>query len=451
MTHTVLMHKLNNMRSYSGILILLVLTYSSSIYGQDKVELDQVIALALKKNYDILLTRNDSATAAVDYDLSYGAFLPQVNASAERIWNNNNSRQGFQDGSKTNLHPINNNLAASVNLDWTLFDGLKMFATRERLKELYSLGSLTVKEQVTETVASIITNYYDVVRQKQQLRAIQEQISINEERVKLADKRFSVGLGAKPELLQAQVDLNAQKAARLQQITLIAQLKEQLNQLTGMQLPSVYEVADSIPINVTLNLGDLNNNLEQTNPTLLIAQKNISIAELVWKERKAERFPIIGFTSSYNFSRQINGAVARPAVQPLSIRNSGFNYGLAATIPILNNLTTKRNISVARLGVKYQELFYENQRTLINVQLSNAYKNYEYQKQALQLEEENIRLAKENVNIALERFRLGVSTNLELREAQISLEEGNNRLIAARYNAKVAETELLRIKGDLVK
>ena len=67
------------------------------------------------------------------------------------------------------------------------------------------------------------------------------------------------------------------------------------------------------------------------------------------------------------------------------------------------------------------------------------------------MEETNISLAKENVFIAYERYKLGVTTFLELREAQKSLEDAYNRLIAARYETKLAEIELLRLKGDLVK
>ena len=83
--------------------------------------------------------------------------------------------------------------------------------------------------------------------------------------------------------------------------------------------------------------------------------------------------------------------------------------------------------------------------------ITNAFKDYELQKKTLALEEENILLAKENVFISLERLRLGISTYLELRETQKSLELAYDRLIAARYNTKLAETELLRLKGDLVK
>jgi outer membrane protein TolC len=110
-----------------------------------------------------------------------------------------------------------------------------------------------------------------------------------------------------------------------------------------------------------------------------------------------------------------------------------------------------RNIQQTELDIQYLSLVYENNRIQIDAAVNNSFRDYQYQMQALSLEEENIELAKENVTIALERFRQGVSTYLELREAQKSLEDAYNRLIAARYNAKLAETELLRLRGEIVR
>jgi outer membrane protein TolC len=93
----------------------------------------------------------------------------------------------------------------------------------------------------------------------------------------------------------------------------------------------------------------------------------------------------------------------------------------------------------------------ENARLQLDLGVYQAFKTYQFQKQALDLEEANIQLAKDNVFIAFERYRLGVSTYLELRDAQQSLETAYNRLIDARYNTKVAETELLRLRGDLIR
>lgn len=439
------------MRFFSKKIFAVLVLCCNMASGQDFLTVDDAISSALKNNYDIETVRIDSSSYAIDNQYALAAFLPAVNGTASRVFNSNNQNQKLSDGSIRERDGIkSNNLVATVNLNWRVFDGLRMFATKAKLAEFMKLGEIAVKQQVVTSVAAVINNYYNIVRQKQQLRAIEEQISINDERVKLADKKFSVGLGAKPELLQAKVDLNAQRAAQLNQQTLITQLKEQLNQLIGFPTTKSYEVADSIPFNTGLELGTIRNDLEINNPTLLLAKKNIDISKLVLKENKADLLPVVSLNSAYNFTR-VNNAEVINTFTPLFNQNRGLNYGLSVTVPILNNFNTRRLIKQSQLDIRLQEVIYSNQLSQLDVQVNNAFKNYELYKKLLKLEEENILLAKENVNIALERFRLGISTNLELREAQISLEQGYDRLIAARYNTKVAETELLRLHGNIVK
>lgn len=433
----------------SIVFCLLLGTISFTARAQQVLTVEMAVDMALRNNYDIRLARNDSASFALDNDYAWAAFLPTLNGTATKVWNTNAQKQELANGQKRDTSGLRSgNIQASLNLNLTLFDGFKMFATRERIAELEKLGTLNLRSQIVNTTAAVISNYYNIVRQKQMLKAILEQKSISEERVKLADKKLSVGLGAKPELLQAKVDLNALTASQNQQNTLIEQLKEQLNQLIGFdQNATMYDVQDSIPINYDLTLEDIRNNLENQNPELLIARKNIDIARLIYKERTGDRYPVISFNSAYNFNRLTNQAVINNFT-PLFNRNLGFNYGFGITMPIFNGFNAKRLQQQAKIDIMQQELLLDNTRTLLDVQINNAFRNYELQKRNLALEEENIVLAKENVFIAMERFKQGVSTYLELREAQISLADGYDRLIAARYNAKLAETELLRLKGS---
>jgi outer membrane protein TolC len=424
--------------------------------AQQQLTLQDAIAAALKNNYDILLTRNDSTSYALDRYYSFAAFLPTVNGTANVLWNTNNqqlkfaSRSTGKDSLVTRNGVRTTNMNYSVNLSWTLFDGMRMFATRERLYELEQLGNLSVKAQIVNSVASVINNYYNIVRQKLQLKAVEEQMSLNEERMKLADKKLSVGLGSKPELLQAKVDYNAQKAAQLNQLTLIAQLRDQLSQLIGFKTGSVYEVADTIPTNMGLQYGDLATKYEQTNLDLQVAKKNIDIANISVKEAKAGLWPTLAFNSAYNFT-SVNNSVVVNQNQPFFNQNKGLNYGFGLNVPILNGFNTRRLIKQARLDVQYQQINYEKQRTLVDVGLTNSFKSYELQKQLLTVENDNIVLAEENVAIARERWKQGVATFIEYREAQFSLQDARNRLYAAQYNLKLAETELLRLKGDLLK
>lgn len=432
--------------------ILLVFLFSSVVAAaQNPLTLEEAIATALKNNYDIQLSKNDSMVAALDFSFRNAVFYPRLNGTLGTTWNNNDQKQTLADGTKREQNNIkSHNLNAALNLNWTLFDGLKMFATRDKAAEFIKLGELGIKNQVINTVATVINTYYNIVRQKQQLKAIEEQMSISQTRVNLAERRLDIGVGTKPDVLQSKVDLNAQKAAQLEQQTLISQLREQLNQVMNVKEQANYEVADSIPLNTQLALGDIQNGIEASNPTLLISKKNLDIAGITLKERKAEKLPTVAFNSVYNFTRTNNQTVINP-FSPLFNQSKGLNYGVTASIPILNNLTNKRQIQQAKLDIQYQQIIFNNQQSQLNLAVINAFKEYEQQKKALALEEENILLAKENVYIALEVYRLGASTIIQLREAQKSLEDAYNRLIAARYNTKLSETELLRLKGDLVK
>ncbi len=431
--------------------VCIAIVFNQPLPAQNILTVEQAIAATIENNYDIQLLRNDSISYALDNSCARAAFLPRLNATTGLIYNNNNQKQAFADGTKRQSNGIrSNNISGSVQLNWTLFDGFKMFATRDKLAQFVQLGELNIKNQMVTSVAATITNYYNIVRQKQQLKAIEEQMSINEERVKVAEKKLSVGLGAKPELLQGKVDLNAQKAARLKQQTLIDQLKEQLNQLMNVELNTRYEVSDTIVFDNDIIIGDIFGSVEATNPQLLATKKNIDIGRLTLKERRAELFPVVSFNSAYNYSKTNNNTVINQFT-PLFNRNNGFNYGIGVTVPILDGFNVRRQIKQAQLDIDWLNISYKNQKSQIDLGITNAFKDYELQKKTLALEEENILLAKENVYIALERLRLGISTYIELRETQKSLELAYDRLIAARYNTKLAETELLRLKGDLVK
>ena len=423
-------------------------------FAQQQITLEEVVALALEKNYDIQIVRNESEAAQSDNDLAWGAFLPEIRATGARVWNSNDQKLQVRSRETNEIETIDGDVSstntnASAQLTWTLFDGTRMFATRERISALAEQGKLALKDQMVNTIAETIANYYDIVRQKQQMKAIEEQMSVSEERVKLAEKKLQVGTGIKPELLQAKVDYNAQRTQVLEQESIIAQLKQRLNALVGLQLPENYEVADTIIIDLNLHSEDFLSNFENSNFSLQAARENVRVANLSLRERRAEYLPFLNFNAAYSFTNTDNTRLINP-YGTLLFRQTGFNYGFSVNVPILTGFNTRRLNQRARLEVDRQTLLYNQLKTNISVELKNAYVNYDNAKKILQIEEETISLAKENVYIALESFKRGVATFIELRTAQQSLAEAYSRLITARYNAKLAETELLRLKGILL-
>jgi outer membrane protein len=438
------------------VVFLIILSYSGA-RAQQELSLNEVLQLGLQKNYDIRIIQRTSALAANDNRWAFGGFLPVVNVNGTYLKTTNDTRNlTFPDSNNPEgVETIGSGAKITTSqgqaqLVWTLFDGTRMFATRKRIQELALLGEVNVRNQMMNSAAQIIVNYYNIVRQKQQLKAIQELMGVSEERVKLAERKLQVGTGGKPELLQAKVDLNAQRTAVLLQETLIQQLKDQLSGLLGMDLPEVYEVTDTIPIDLTLTKESILQDIQNTNQAVVAARENIRVAELVLRENRATRSPIINFISNYNYNQSENAFKATPATQ-LYTRTQGYNYGLQVVIPIINNMNVNRLIGAAKITLDRSKLIYDQQIMIAVVGVRNAFVNYDNAKKSLMLQEENILAAKENVYIALEGFKRGITTALDLRTAQQSLADAYNQLIVARYNAKISETELLRLKGALLR
>ena len=316
---------------------IICLGFSTTVFAQKEIALDEVVAIAIQKNFDVQLFKNNSLSANTNKNLAIGGFLPTVNGTAVFSNINNDSRNiTFSDVEIVRKGAVTINQNASVQMVWTLFDGTRMFATRKRIAQLAELGEINVRNQMMNSTASVATNYYSIIRQKQQLKAILELTSVNEERVKLAERKLAVGSGSKPELLQAKVDLNGQRVAALFQETLIQQLKDQLNNLVGMALPEGFEVSDTIPFNDHLSIEAIIDEIETNNQTILVAKKNVEIATTAIWENRSTRSPILNFNSSYNYVESENKLQINPVAQRF-FQSNGFNYGLSLSIPILNH------------------------------------------------------------------------------------------------------------------
>lgn len=416
-----------------------------SVRAQEVLSVEQAIELALKNNYDIQIAKNRSEISSLNNSAGNAGMLPKVNATLSDNANLNQVNQKFSSGlevDKNNV--IGNNLNASLNISWTLFDGLKMFATKSKLKRLQEIGELNYKDTLQTVVAQTIIAYYDIVSATELARALKDETLVLEERVALAQKRFDVGSSSKVDLLQAKVDLNEAKSLLLTQKKLIEQKKAELNRLLVRNSETEFAVSDSIPFNYEPKI-ELND-LEKNNFQLQAALKNVEISKLTKKETFSQFLPNLTANGGYGFNRSQSTA-------GFSLYNQtyGLSGGFALTIPLFNGLVSLRQYKVAGIQILNSQFALEKAQAQIKINFYKALRDFETAKQILKLEEENILLADENQKIALERFRLLQSTTTELRAAQKSFEEAEVRLVAARYSAKVAETELMRLQGALVK
>ncbi len=428
-------------------ILLLFFCFTLQLHAQERLSLADAVAIALKNNYSILISKNETEIDANNNTAGNAGMLPSLNINAAGTKSANDTKQSYSSGLEVNRKNVSSgNLSAGAALNWTIFDGFKMFATQNKLRELQSKGELNLKIEIENTIAQVISSYFDIVRYKDLLKADQNAIDIFEERVKISDTKFNIGSSSKLDLLQAKVDMNAEHSAQLKDKTSLGKAKINLNQLLARALDTDFDVSDSIVITYQPKLDELRKTVFNQNSTLLSAQKDLSVSSYTIKEIESQRYPKIGLGASYNYSR-INNEVGLILLN----QNAGLNYGFTFSWNIFNGFNTNSQIKNAKLDYQNYALRLSDVKSKVESQLLQSFKNFDDALELLKLEEDNLLLANENVTVGLERFRIGNSTPLELKEAQNSLDDATNRTLQARYNAKISETELMRLNGELVK
>lgn len=436
------------LRSKIYILVLFSVCCGLSANAQtSQITIEKAIELALKNNYDILISKNRSIQTANNNSLGNAGILPKVDLIASGSFANNATKQEFSSGLLVDKNGVQSqNITTGAYLNWTIFDGLKMFATHDKLQQLQSMGELNLKIQIENTIVKVTSAYYNIVMQKQLIKGLKENSEVSEERLKIARKKFDLGSVSKVEVLQAKLDLNELRSALMRQNTLLSAAKEELNQLLVQNVEQEIDVNDSIPLLNQYKYEDLKNAILANNSDLLFAQKNMEVSKYMIKEAKSFYYPKLNLNANYIFSRAQNQAGFT-----LLNQNLGMNLGFTASWTIFNGLNTLNNVKNMKLNFENSNLEYENLKSLTQLGLMKSFKKYQDDIAILELEEENNKLAKENLDISLDRFRLGANTSIEIKMAQSSFQSSVSRLSDARYNAKISETQLLKLSGSIVK
>lgn len=425
--------------------LVLILFFAGSTQAQETLSLEQAVQLALENNFDIRLTKNDVEQAKNNLNRANAGMLPVVTGNFSTNNTVSNTKQTLSNGVLQERNGArNSNLAYGPVLNWQVFDGFEMFARYDRLKELEQLGEANLKLTVQNTLADIINNYYDLVSQQQQIKALNEALNISQLRLKNSNNRYKIGKAAKLEVLAASVDLNTDTTNLLRQQDVYQSTKIRLNELLARGISTEFKVSDTIIIGNNLLLADLQSSAAQLNPSLQSALINRRIAELNLKQVKASRYPSININSGYNFNQSTSElGFARTST------GRGLNYGLSASINLFNGYLQKRNEKNASLEIDKSRLQYDKLNQNIISQLSSLYQTYQTNLELVKLEQKNLAVAKQNMDITLEKFKIGSVAPLEFREAQRNYINANARFTNSQFEAKLAEISLLQLSGKL--
>lgn len=431
------------------VISLYILLFFCILSGraQQILSLEDAVSIALQNNYNIQIARNSALIDKSNNTLGNAGMLPEVVLNFGNANNINNTRQEFFSGDVREGNNVNTtNINANVQLGWTVFDGMRMFVNRDRLREIESAGQLNIMLQMESTIYQVMTAYYNIIQHKKRLNTIENAIALSLDRKALAVVKQDLGSGSSLPILQAEVDINADSASLIRQNLVLKNSKIMLNEILGRSPDNDFEINDYLEPARLPDYQEMLSKAEKNNLWLQMADKTINISQFNIKQWEANKYPTINVNLGYNISR-LNAEIGILKFN----QNLGFSYGLTGRWNIFSGFNNKREIQVAKLNLETGKLTKEQSRLGIQTDLFTFYNNYLTALEMAEVEKKNINIARENLDITSERLRIGTIQPIELRQAQLNLVDAEFRKIVAEFDAQMAGLEMKRLTGELIK
>ena len=422
---------------------------TSILYGQVKVlSLGDCIQIGLKKNYALLITRNQEEIGKNNYTLGNAGFLPTLDLQGAYNASLLDIKNKSADGITTSTDGVNNDgVSAGLVLNWTVFDGLRMQATYARLKELQQMGELQTRLSIEELIARIASGYNNHIYQLLRLKNMRASVDLSTERVRIVEARYQTGAASLLDLNQAKVDLNTDISNYISQKEVVSYSTVNLNTLlANEEVETPFLLADSI-INLKslIDFESLRTKTLQSNTDILLAAKNVKLSEADRKAIRSRYFPYLRLNAGYGYGLNRYETGLTKESQSL-----GLNYGVTIGMNLFEGFNNRRELKNVRLEIENKELLQQDVRLNLIATLSNLYLSYQNNRELRSMASQNLVVARAYYEAAIDKYKLGSLSGLELREAQQSLLNVEERLLLAEYNIKLCEISLKQLSGDIL-
>ena len=426
----------------------LAIILSADMAEAQTYTLRKCIETGLENNYSLRITRNREEIAGNNATLANAGYLPTVDLNAGYNGSLNNSDSELRSNGETDevRNSLDHTLNAGIGVSWTIFDGFNISTTYKQLKEMQRMGETDTRIAIEDFIADMASEYYNFIRQRQRLYNYYNAVLLSKERLRIVEERYNIGNFSRLDYQQAKVDFNADSAQYIKQQEIVITSRIALNEM--MAIDQVYTPIETSEMNIdidsTLDFTDLWNGTLSSNANLLLAGQNSILAELDYKKVLSRNYPYLKLNLGYDYSRSKYDTNSY-------IRRS--NWGGSATVSIGFNLwngNRRRERRNAKIEIENARLQREQLELTLKADLGNMWQAYRNNLQLLNLERLNVVTARENHEIAKERYMLGDLSGIEMREAQQSLLNAEERLLAVEYDTKICEISLLLISGKIM-
>ena len=431
---------------FFAFIIITGLTTTNSV-SQNTLTSDDAVGMALENNFGILLAENASELAKNNTSKFNSGKLPTVSLDGGGNFNLDNTNVNFQNGTSTKLTAATSYGAnASVNVGYTLYDGMIRSQTMDQLQLRFQLTELETQAVMENVVAQALSQYYQAASLSSTLGIISETITVSNQRLTRASERFEFGQANGLDISNAEVDLNNDSLNWVNANLLLENAKRQLNNIIIDQDNIEYIVDTTVSFISGLSKDDLKSSMLENHISIQQSDRNIEIGNMNIDLAEARKLPTVGTSLSYGFNYNNNNSASFAS----SVSGNGLSVGLTFKWNIFDGGARRVAEEAATINARGLQVQKEQLINDLSFDFEQAWASYQNSLYIYRFEQNNVEINRKNFNRTQERFKIGQINSVDFRQAQLNLLSAQTNTNAAKYQVKLAEVELLLLSGRIL-
>lgn len=431
---------------FLSFLSFLSLFFGVSAQAQDGLSLEEAVARSLQKNFDVQIARLQTEVASTNNAWGQTSALPTIGLTA--AVNNNISDQSQNPTSFIQAKLQTQGLQYGGGLNWTLFDGFGMFASKRQLELLETQSEGNAMLVMENAVQAVTLAYYDVKMQQERLGVLREVIQLSRERLDYVKYKRDLGAGSTFEVLQFDNAIITDSTNFLLQSLALRNAVRNLNLLMGEEIDAQWLFSSKLEApTATYSYADLWNEVVSRNQSLRNQVLNSMLAEQDVRLAKSVMYPVLSFNAGITESENQFSA------GELSARGATLNYfgNFTLNFNLFNGGRTRRALQNARVREEISLLSQQELERQVQADLRNLLDLYGAQLSIYELTAKNVDNQRVALEIARDRFQTGLVNTFDYRAQQLAFMNAGMARIEAMQQLLSTHTQMVRLRGGLVR
>jgi outer membrane protein TolC len=419
--------------------------FISPVIAQEALILspESAVKIGLEKNYGIQILRNNERIAELNNTLGRAGLLPNVGFNSLANYASNNTEQKFFNGEVRAGNGAGNlTTRMGLEVNWTAFDGFNMFVERDRLALMEKMSRAETTGQMQTLAAGILAAYYRLVELERSTENLRYAVSLDRDILDLVKNKKKIGTATGLEVLQSQTRLNSDSARLVLLENDISRSRMNFNILLNLEPNTPFMLDTSFNNAILPSLDELILRTRQNHPDLLLTKLQKEQAALRLETVKSSFWPVVTLQAAYNmaFSRSEVGFL-------LSNRSNGPFIGLTLRYTIFDGQNRKNDREIALVQMENAALRETDLLTILEGRIKTKWSDYAALSGLIAMEQENLNASRQQSALARELYRLGKTTNFEVRESILQEIQALDRVINAQARVKQVEIEIFNDAG----